>query len=47
MVEHIRWNAYMRTEGYIYAPQRYDLGKMHYNLVPVSELSNDDLRKDA
>lgn len=45
--EHIRWNAYMRTEGYSYAPKRSDLGKVHHNLVPVSDLSNDDLRKDA
>lgn len=46
-VEHIRWNAYMRSEGYRYAPKRNDLAKVHYNLVPVSQLSNDDLRKDA
>ena len=45
--EHIRWNAYMRTEGYSHNPKRDDLARLHKNLVPVSELSNDDLRKDA
>ena len=46
-VEHIRWNAYMRADGYRYATKRNDLAKLHHNLVPVSELSNNDLRKDA
>ena len=45
--EHIRWNAYMRAEGYSFAEKRNDLAKNHPNLVPVSELTNDDLRKDA
>ena len=45
--EHIRWNAYMRTEGYQFAEKRNDLAKLHHNLVPVSELSDEDLRKDA
>lgn len=51
-IEHVRWNAYMRTEGYKYSgnnneSSRNDLGKVHHNLVPVTELSDDDLRKDA
>ncbi len=46
-IEHVRWNAYMRTEGYQYSALRNDLGKLHHNLVPVSELTDDDLRKDA
>jgi hypothetical protein len=51
-VEHVRWNAYMRTEGYQYSQSkskesRNDLAKIHNNLVPVTELSDDDLRKDA
>lgn len=46
-IEHVRWNAYMRTEGYRYAPKRNDLARVHHNLVPVADLSNDDLRKDA
>lgn len=47
MAEHIRWNAYMRTEGYQFGEKRNDLAKQHHNLVPVGELSDDDLRKDA
>ena len=46
-VEHIRWNAYMRTEGYRYAKTRNDLAKTHPNLVPTDRLTDDDLRKDA
>ncbi len=46
-IEHVRWNAYMRTEGYSYASKRNDLAKVHHNLVPVSKLSYDDLRKDT
>ncbi|MBR6719482.1 MAG: hypothetical protein IKL74_01065 [Clostridia bacterium] len=46
-IEHVRWNAYMRTEGYSYSEKRNDLARLHHNLVPVTELSNDDLRKDA
>lgn len=52
LIEHVRWNAYMRTEGYQYSgsqskSSRNDLGKVHHNLVPVTKLSDDDLRKDA
>lgn len=51
-VEHVRWNAYMRTEGYSYSgdragSSRNDLAKKHNRLVSVAELSDDDLRKDA
>lgn len=46
-IEHIRWNAYMRSEGYRYAPKRNNLARLHHNLVPTGELTNDDLRKDA
>lgn len=46
-VEHIRWNAYMRTCGYGYSDQRNDLGKRHYNLVPTKKLDYETLRKDA
>lgn len=31
-LEHRRWNAYMRSEGYCYAPKRNDLAKTHYCL---------------
>ena len=46
-LEHVRWNAYMRTEGFVKAEKRNDLAKQHHNLVPTAELSFDDLRKDA
>lgn len=47
LFEHVRWNAYMRTEGYSYAENRNDLTKTHNNLVSVKRLTDDDLRKDA
>lgn len=42
-IEHRRWNAYMRAEGYIYSGSkdsktRNDLAKMHNNLVEFEEL---------
>ena len=51
-LEHRRWNAYMRSEGYVYsgspkAESRNDLGKMHHNLVDYSRLSEEDKRKDS
>ena len=42
--EHIRWVAYMRSEGYVYAKKRNDLGKQHNLLVPYDELP--DTTKD-
>ena len=45
-MEHVRWNAYMRTEGYQKGP-RDDLAKLHPNLVSVKELKPEDLCKDA
>lgn len=46
MLEHRRWNAYMRSEGYSYAPVRNDLAKRHNCLVPFSFLSEEDKMKD-
>ena len=51
-LEHRRWNAYMRSEGYIYSgspdkKSRNDLGKMHHNLIPYADLSEEDKRKDS
>lgn len=51
-IEHRRWNAYMRAEGYIYSgsperASRNDLAKMHNNLVEYSSLSDEDKRKDS
>ena len=45
-LEHRRWNAYMRSEGYCKAPQRNDLAKTHHCLVPFDELSDEDRKKD-
>jgi hypothetical protein len=46
-VEHVRWNAYMRAEGYRYSQDRNDLARVHNNLVPVSKLSIDEMKKDV
>ncbi|MBQ7318802.1 MAG: hypothetical protein IJW97_01290 [Clostridia bacterium] len=46
-VEHRRWNAFMRTEGFRYAEKRNDLAKHHNKLVPTNQLSDNDLRMDA
>lgn len=46
MLEHRRWNAYMRSEGYTYSPVRNDLAKQHNLLVRFSELSEEDQIKD-
>lgn len=45
-LEHRRWNAYMRSEGYCYGPKRNDLAKTHHCLVPFDELSEKDQAKD-
>ena len=51
-LEHRRWNAYMRTEGYIPSPgndinDKRSLAKVHGNLVPFAELSQEDREKDG
>ena len=51
-LEHRRWNAYMRSEGYVYSgsdeeASRNDLGKMHNDLVNFSVLSEEERRKDS
>lgn len=50
-LEHRRWNAYMRAEGYVYSgspdkSSRNDLGKMHHDLINFAELSEEDKQKD-
>ena len=45
--EHIRWNAYMRSEGYVYGEATNHLTKRHRDLRNVNRMSDDDLRKDA
>lgn len=44
-LEHRRWNAYMRSEGYTHG-KRNDLAKTHHCLVPFDELSEGDKQKD-
>jgi hypothetical protein len=51
-IEHRRWNAYMRSEGYIFSgskekSSRNDLGKMHHDLVDYDALSEEEKRKDS
>ncbi len=51
-LEHRRWNAYMRSEGYVYSgshdkSSRNDLAKMHNTLVPYDELSDNYKRLDS
>lgn len=45
-LEHCRWNAYMRSQGYCYAEKRNDLAKTHHCLVPFDELSEAEQKKD-
>ncbi len=52
VLEHRRWNAYMRSEGYVYSGSkdkrsRNNLGKMHHNLVCFDDLPEEDKRKDS
>ncbi len=52
VIEHRRWNAYMRSEGYVYSgspdkASRNDLAKMHHDLVDYSSLTDDEKRKDS
>ena len=51
-IEHNRWNAYTRAEGYIYSgspekASRNDLGKMHSDLRPFDDLSEATKRLDS
>lgn len=52
ILEHKRWNAYMRADGYVFSgsknkESRNDLAKMHHDLVDFSSLSEDEKRKDS
>lgn len=51
-LEHRRWNAYMRAEGYVFSgskdkASRNDLAKMHHDLVDYAALSEEEKRKDS
>ncbi len=50
-LEHRRWNAYMRSDGFIYSgsplkESRNYLAKKHHNLVEYRVLSESDIEKD-
>lgn len=45
-LEHKRWNAYMRSEGFVHGEKRNDLAKVHHNLVLFDALSEEDKLKD-
>ena len=46
LLEHRRWNAYMRSEGYVYSKKRNNLAKTHNCLVTFDLLSQKDKEKD-
>ena len=46
VLEHKRWNAYMRTEGWVYGKERNDMARIHHNLVLFDKLSQEDKEKD-
>lgn len=46
-LEHQRWNAYMRSEGFRYSPKRNDVAKLHHNLVPFDDLDEATKAYDA
>ena len=51
-LEHMRWNVYMRSEGYVFSgsqnkSSRNDLGKMHHDLVGFEKLDDATKRKDS
>lgn len=45
ILEHRRWNAYIRSEGYVYGP-RNDLAKTHNCLLPFDQLPPEEQEKD-
>ena len=49
VLEHRRWNAYMRAEGYVFSgsKENNDLAKMHHDLVDFSSLTDEEKRKDS
>ena len=39
VMEHNRWNAYMRAEGYVYGSKKNHVARTHTDLVPFDSLS--------
>ena len=46
MVEHRRWNAYMRSEGFTFAEKRNNLAKTHHCLITYNDLTPEEKAKD-
>ena len=46
LLEHRRWNAYMRSQGYVYSDVRNNLAKTHNCLISFDLLSQKDKEKD-
>ena len=40
-MEHRRWSAWTRSEGFVYGEQRNDLAKTHWHLIEYSKLSRE------
>ena len=45
-LEHIRWNAYMRTNGFLCAAKTDKINKLHFDLVSTELLTLQDRIKD-
>ena len=45
-LEHQRWNAYVRSEGFVFAPVRDKVAKTHHLLIPFDELDQSEQEKD-
>jgi len=46
VLEHQRWNAYMRSEGFTFAEKRNNLAKTHHCLIPFEDLTLEEKVKD-
>lgn len=44
--EHKRWNAYLRSVGYVYAEGKDNFAKVHRLLVPCENIDEDEKKKD-